>query len=323
MLSGRIFGMTPDRFFSLLVALRTRPSTTVAALAAETGVSDRTVIRDLHWLQDAGFPVVMRRGRYGGVTLLPGGALDTARLTPGEREHLSLTGLDDSQRERLGVDQVSGRALRKVAGSRASDGLLPIGDLVVSDNRPWYGREPEGVAPAELVGDLRRGVRLKLAYRRSDGTASTPVVDPYGLLAKGGRWYLVADRDGTPRLYNLQRLSEWEPLRTGRRLRDGASLAGVAAELTAGWEQGGDKQMRLLIEVWEAERIDRVERMLGSRLEIDGEDERGRVLGRFRYRHLEDVRLLLPFGNTVTVLDPPEARRRLAELASEILDHYR
>ncbi|GAB3997451.1 hypothetical protein GCM10029992_20370 [Glycomyces albus] len=69
--------MTPDRFFSLLVALRSRPATTVASLAAETGVSDRTVIRDLHWLRDAGFPVVMRRGRYGGVTLLPG-----ARSTP-------------------------------------------------------------------------------------------------------------------------------------------------------------------------------------------------------------------------------------------------
>ncbi|WP_199037412.1 helix-turn-helix transcriptional regulator [Glycomyces salinus] len=315
--------MTPDRFFSLLVALRSRPATTVASLAAETGVSDRTVIRDLHWLRDAGFPVVMRRGRYGGVTLLPGGALDTSRLTPAEREHLALTGLDDAQRERLGVEETSSRAMRKVAASRSQDGLAALGDLVVSDNRPWYGREPEGTAPAELVGDLRRGVRLKLWYRRSDGTAGPRIVDPYGLLAKGGRWYLVADQDGRPRLFNLQRLSRWEPLRAAKRLRDGASLAGVAAELTAGWEQGGDKEMRLLIEVWEAERIDRVERMLGSRLEIDGEDERGRVLGRFRYRHLEDVRLLLPFGNTVTVLDPPEARRRLAELASEIFDHYR
>jgi predicted DNA-binding transcriptional regulator YafY len=83
--------VTPDRFFSLLLALQSRPETTVAALADETGVSARTVIRDLNWLRDAGFPVLMRRGKYGGVFMLPGDTLDAARLTPREREHLTLT----------------------------------------------------------------------------------------------------------------------------------------------------------------------------------------------------------------------------------------
>ncbi|GAB3997454.1 hypothetical protein GCM10029992_20380 [Glycomyces albus] len=193
---------------------------------------------------------------------------------------------------------------------------------MVSDNRPWYGREPEGTAPAEIVGDLRRGVRLKLWYRRSDGTAGPRIVDPYGLLAKGGRWYLVADQDGRPRLFNLQRLSRWEPLRAVKRLRDGASLAGVAAELTAGWERVGGDVIRVAIEDRQSERA---ERILGSRLEIDGEDERGRLIGRFRYRDLEDVRQLLPFGDSLTVLDPPEARERIRSSplrSSTIMDDY-
>ncbi|WP_121842240.1 YafY family protein, partial [Streptomyces sp. S5] len=101
--------MTPDRFFALLLALQTRRDpVTTTDLAAETGVSVRTVLRDLRWLQDAGFPVLVERGRWGGVTLLPGGALDTARLTPAERDQLALHGLDDRQRLGAGAQLQDG-----------------------------------------------------------------------------------------------------------------------------------------------------------------------------------------------------------------------
>ncbi|PRY54748.1 helix-turn-helix transcriptional regulator [Glycomyces artemisiae] len=312
--------MTPDRFFSLLLALRSRPETTVAALAAETGVSDRTVMRDLRWLQDAGFPVLMRRGRYGGVSMLPGGGLDSGRLTPGEREHLALTGLDVDQRERLGVAQVSGRALRKVTGARPPDDLIAVGDLVVSDNRPWFGPEPAGTSPGALIGDLRRGVRLRVRYEREGEEARWRTVDPYGLLAKGGRWYLVADEEGRPRLLNLQRIARWEPLRTARRLREGAALAAVAAELTSGWESAGDLEVRLRIQEYQ---VGRARRILGSRLSMGGPEADGWRSAVLRCRVLEDVRQLLAFGNTATVTGPPEAVARVQELAREILDHYR
>jgi predicted DNA-binding transcriptional regulator YafY len=312
--------VTPDRCFSLLLALRSRPDTTVAALAEETGVSERTVMRDLRWLQDAGFPVLARRGRYGGVSMLPGGALDTSRLTPPEREHLALTGLDDDQRRRLGVEEVSDRARRKVAGARPIDGLLAVGDLVVSDNRPWFGREPAGVSPAALIGDLRRGVRLKVHYERTGRTAQWRTVDPYGLLAKGGRWYLVADEEGTPRLLNLLKIDRWEPLRTARRLRPGMRLAAVAAELTSGWETDGDLEVHLSIQGYQ---VERAQRILGSRLALGEPEPDGTTPGVLRCRVLEDVRQLLPFADSATVTGPPEARERIKELAQQIIDHYR
>jgi predicted DNA-binding transcriptional regulator YafY len=65
--------VTSDRFFSLLLALQSRETMTTADLAAQVGVSVRTVLRDLQWLQEAGFPLLIRRGRWGGVTLLPVG----------------------------------------------------------------------------------------------------------------------------------------------------------------------------------------------------------------------------------------------------------
>ena len=302
-----------------MLALQSRPETTTAVLAAETGVSTRTVIRDLHWLQEAGFPVLLRRGRHGGVFMLPGGAFDLSRLTPDEREHLALSGLDADQRQRLGVGEVSTRALRKATSAPAADGLLPVGDLVVSDNRPWFGREPEGVSPAALIGDLRRGVRVRFVYRRQGEADRRRTVDPYGLLAKGGRWYLVADERGEPRLWNLARITRWEPLRTARRLRSGARLADIAAELTSGWESAGEVRVRLLVR---HRQIERAERMLGSRLSIGEDDGAGWISATLRCRELEDVRQLLAFADSVTVLDPPEARERIKELASQILRHY-
>jgi predicted DNA-binding transcriptional regulator YafY len=310
--------VTPDKFFSLLLALQTRPETTVAEIAESTGASERTVQRDLKWLQDAGFPVVLRRGRYGGVFMLPGGALDTARLTPEERDQLALNGLDDDQRERLGVAAEGGRARRKVAARTGSE-LLPVNDLVVSDNRPWFGREPAGTSPASLIGHLRQGVRLKIRYGREGQEARWRTVDPYGLLAKGGNWYLIADERERPRMWHLARIERWEPLRTPRRLRPGTTLAAVARELTAAWDAGGEIEVRCVVE--ERQR-GRAERILGSRLEVGEPAEPGWVHAVLRCRAIEDVRQLLVFADSVQVLDPPEARERVKELAAAILARY-
>src|SRR5690606_3679685 len=161
--------MTPDRFFALLLALQTREHRTVAELAGQVGVSTRTVVRDLRWLQDAGFPILIRRGRWGGVSLLPGGALDTARLTPDERDHLALVGLDHTQRDQLGGRDDGRRALDKVTprGRPRPGRLLPLSAVIVTDNRPWFSAPSGGVEASRLAGDLRRGVRLRINYRRA------------------------------------------------------------------------------------------------------------------------------------------------------------
>jgi biotin operon repressor len=92
--------VTPDRFFALMLLLESRDGATTQELASALGVSLRTINRDLNWLRDAGLPVTAHRGRLGGVTMLPGSGLDLTRLTPDERDHLSLIGLDEKQRPR-------------------------------------------------------------------------------------------------------------------------------------------------------------------------------------------------------------------------------
>ncbi|GAA1159196.1 hypothetical protein GCM10009654_14200 [Streptomyces hebeiensis] len=331
--------MTPDRFFALLLALQTREAITTGDLAGQVGVSARTVLRDLRWLQEAGFPVLVERGRWGGVRLLPGGALDTSRLTPAERDHLALDGLDDDQRRQLGAGADSRRAREKVAVRRQQAASpLPLSAVVTTDNRPWFGPDTRGTDPSAIVGDVRRGVRLRIRYRRSEDVEPTwRVVDPYGLLAKAGRWYLVADCASVPRLYSLERLADWRPTRVPRRLRPGTTLTEVAAHLTSSWETIEALQVHAVLE---ARLLDRARRILGSRLTVRGPRSEGRdevhVVGRdgvpvegrdevsvtVACRELEDVRQLLQFADGLTVTDPPEARDRMRELATRTLHRY-
>ncbi|MCX5060127.1 WYL domain-containing protein [Streptomyces sp. NBC_00452] len=315
--------MTPDRFFTLMLLLESRDAVTTQELASALGVSLRTITRDLNWLRDAGLPVTAQRGRLGGVTMLPGSGLDLTRLTPGERDHLSLTGLDEKQRAELDASVESRRALSKIAAAqpRRVHELLPLTDVVHADSRPWRQARASGTTPASLIGAVRRGHRLRIEY--DSPRESCPrdlVVDPYGLFAKAGLWYLVADRARVPRMYRLERITTWKEVDQPRRIRESQTLATVAAALIDQWEHNHAIEVSATIDQTQ---IERAQRIFGLRLVPDDHEESatGRKVT-IRFLHLEDVRALLPFGSAITVHGPTEARAHLRDLATDLAHHY-
>ncbi|MER5374998.1 WYL domain-containing protein [Streptomyces sp. NPDC002553] len=315
--------MTPDRFFALMLLLRSRDAVTTQELASALGVSLRTVTRDLNWLRDAGLPVTAHRGRLGGVTMLPGSGLDLMRLTPGERDHLSLTGLDEKQRAELDASVESRRALSKIAAAqpRRVHGLLPLTDVVHVDSRPWHEALASDTTPASLIGAVRRGRRLRIEY--DSPRESCPrdlVVDPYGLFAKAGIWYLVADCARVPRMYRLERITAWKEVDQPRRIRESQTLATVAAALIDQWEHDHALEVSATVD---RTQIERAHRIFGRRLVRDDREESaaGHKVT-IRFLHLEDVRALLPFGSAITVHGPAEARAHLRDLATRLADHY-
>ncbi|WP_019055293.1 helix-turn-helix transcriptional regulator [Streptomyces prunicolor] len=326
--------MTPDRFFSLMVLLASRDAATTQELASALGVSLRTITRDLNWLRDAGLPVTAQRGRLGGVTMLPGSGPDLTRLTPGERDQLSLTGLDEKQRAELDASVETRRALSKLAAAqprRVHEEILPLTDVVHVDSRPWRRARASGPTPASLIGAVRRGRRLRIEYDspRESGPRDL-VVDPYGLFAKAGIWYLVADRARVPRMYRLERITTWQEVDRPRRIRESQTLATVAAALVDQWEHDHAIEVSATID---RTQIERAQRIFGLRLVPDGHDHghdqdhdhEESATGRkvtIRFPHLEDVRALLPFGSAITVHGPTEARAHLRDLATDLAQHY-
>src|ERR1044072_6495671 len=115
-----------------MLLLASRDAVTTQELASALGVSLRTITRDLNWRRDAGLPVAAHRGRLEGATLPPGSGPDLTRLTPGERDHLSLTGLDEKQRAELDASVESRRALSKIVATQPRRGheVLPLTDVV-------------------------------------------------------------------------------------------------------------------------------------------------------------------------------------------------
>ena len=311
-----------------MLLLESRDAVTTQELASALGVSLRTITRDLNWLRDAGLPVTAQRGRLGGVTMPPGSGLDLTRLTPGERDHLSLTGLDERQRAELDASVESRRALSKIAATQSRRGheLLPLTDVVHVDSRPWRQARASGTTPASLIGAVRRGRWLRIEYdsaRESHPRESRPrdlVVDPYGLLAKAGVWYLVADRARVPRMYRLERITTWKQVDQPRRIRENQTLATVAAALVDQWENNHAIEVSATIDQTQ---IERAQRIFGLRLVPDDhEDSATGHKVTIRFLHLEDVRALLPFGSAITVHGPTEARAHLRDLATNLAHHY-
>lgn len=200
--------MKASRLLRLLLLLQTRQRMTTTVLAERLEVSRRTVLRDVEALSMAGVPVYAERGRNGGIVLLPGARLNASHLEPGELEALSVAGLDSEHLERLGLTAVHKTAARKIAARQAAapgaPNLARLADLVLVDSSAWLADPQAEVDVAELGWALRHRRRMQIQYRR--------IVDPYGLVAKSGRWYLIADDRGTGRLFALERLSDYKSL---------------------------------------------------------------------------------------------------------------
>jgi predicted DNA-binding transcriptional regulator YafY len=200
-----------DRLVSLALLLQARGGTTARALAAELGVSVRTVYRDLEALGAAGVPVITESGPGGGCRLMDGYRFPLRGLRADEAEALLILGVPAALRD-LGLDRALSAAHRQI---QVTSGAAP-GALVHLDLPRWFGSREEVPCLRDLAGALRLGRRLRLTYRHTDGRQGEPrTVGPLGLVNKAGTWYLAGDGRpvplagegrGDPRVFRVARI---------------------------------------------------------------------------------------------------------------------
>ncbi|HLN65827.1 MAG TPA: WYL domain-containing protein [Streptosporangiaceae bacterium] len=190
---------------------------------------------------------------------------------------------------------------------------------ILVDPAGWM-RAPE---PVGELGVLQAAVftdrRLRLGYRSSGQRATRErVVDPYGLVCKGGIWYLVADSEGEPRLFRVSRVVsavvDEEPVRR----RDGVELAGLWASLRREVEDR-PAPLEVLVREW----LDLFGRMCAANLAGPLPFAAGEWTEvRLRYPGVKAARPLLSFGANVEVTSPASVRADLAEVAAEVVACY-
>ncbi|HEY6057481.1 MAG TPA: WYL domain-containing protein, partial [Candidatus Limnocylindrales bacterium] len=205
--------MRASRLVNVLLLLQTRGRMTADELARELEVSARTVQRDLEALSLAGVPVYVERGRYGGARLVEGYRTRLTGLTPDEAEALFLSGLPGAAAE-LGLGTVLAAAQLKVLAAlppelraRASR----VRERFFLDAPGWFRTPDEQPHLAVLASAAWDDRRVRIRYRRGEEVMDR-VIEPLGLVLKGGTWYAVASRDGEFRTYRVSRIEEAVPL---------------------------------------------------------------------------------------------------------------
>ncbi|WP_437664190.1 helix-turn-helix transcriptional regulator [Sorangium sp. So ce1182] len=202
--------MRADRLLSLMLLLQQAKSRQLTAeeLARRLQVSARTIYRDLDALSSAGVPVYAHRGPNGGIALLEGWQTSLTGLTQPEVHALSAVAAPGALAD-IGLSAALESGLIKLSAA------LPVVQRSAAeharqrlhvDSSGWFqGRE---VVPHLDV--LREGVwqdrKVWLAYRDFDGEASERVVEPYGLVIKAERWYLVAGTERGPSVFRGARV---------------------------------------------------------------------------------------------------------------------
>jgi predicted DNA-binding transcriptional regulator YafY len=199
--------MRASRLLSLLLLLQNRGRMNASELAAELGVTVRTVYRDTQALSAAGVPIYAEQGPTGGYRLMDGYRTRLTGLTAEEAGSLFLTGMPQPAAE-LGLGAALAAAELKLTAAlptpyRAAS--IRIRQRFYLDAPGWF-REPDAVPHLLSAAEAVWGERVvEIRYRR---WAPRPAVvsrrlHPLGLVLKAGVWYLVAGHEGQVRTYRV------------------------------------------------------------------------------------------------------------------------
>ncbi|MFG1965094.1 helix-turn-helix transcriptional regulator [Nonomuraea sp. NPDC049028] len=318
--------MRASRLLSLLLLLQARGRMTATDLAAELEVSVRTVYRDVEALSAAGVPVYADRGPAGGYQLLDGYRTRLTGLTAEEASSLFLAGLPGPAAE-LGLSEVVASAELKLLAALPPEPrshASRMRERFLMDVPGWYRDADDVPHLSEVAAAVWEQRRLRMTYRRWGQQDVEREVNPYGLVLKGGSWYLIAAPDGqTPRTYRVARILTLETLPGGFDRPEGFDLGDF-------WQ---DYSREFRERMYTAEAVikvapgtdsllaytmgnDVVTAALAEGGEPDAEGWRTLTVPIESLTHARW--LLLRLGASVEVLEPPELRALMAEAIAEL-----
>lgn len=309
--------MRADRLVSLVLLLQARGAVTARALAAELGVSVRTVYRDLGALGAAGVPVITESGPGGGCRLMDGYRFPLRGLRPDEAEALLILGVPEALRE-LGLDRSLDAAHRQIQVTSGADRAA----LVHLDMPRWFGSQEEVPCLRELAQALRLARKLAFRYPPQDGEPR--VVGPLGLVNKAGTWYLVAATGPeSVRVYRAGRVTGARVLPEPSGRPAGFDLAGFWAGWSAEFEAS---RPRLQVTLAASPRALAAFPEVFGPAAVEAAEPPGpggwRVVTLSFEHEVAAAYRLAGFGDQVEVLDPPPVRARLIATARQILGRY-
>ena len=324
--------MRADRLLSLLILLQARGRMTAQRLARELEVSVRTIYRDIDALSAAGVPVYAERGPGGGCALIDSYRTNLTGLTQDEVRALFMLSIPAALDE-LGVSRELKAARLKLAAA-----LPPATrrDEAWARQRvylDWTGwSQPE--EPVPHLQTMQQAIwedrQLHLTYRLEVGTyvkLAERLVDPYGLVAKAGAWYLVCADDNRVRVHRASRVLD-------ARIADEHFARQADFDLAAFWqawcarqEEASHPYYPVTVRV-APDLIPWLPLYFGDRIrdkiaQAGPPDAEGWITLTLPFERLEDAReRILGFGKAVEVLEPEVLRKSIIDFAVQVVAFY-
>jgi predicted DNA-binding transcriptional regulator YafY len=260
-----------------LQLLQGSPGITADRLADKLGVSDRAARRYVGILREAGIPIESTRGAYGGYRVGRGLRLPPLMFTADEALGLVMAVLDghhDASDPADPVGNALGKIMRALPAAVAAQAEAVRRTAAAAPDRA--AARPNPATTAALVQACSNHRRVRIGYRSEAGSAWDIEVDPWAVVVRHGRWYLLclARPSDARRAYRIDRVRTVEVLdEVCVPPADLDPIAMLEQHLAAGWEY----EVEVVIDA-PVENLGRcVPRMLGRLERLDA--ERTRLVG--------------------------------------------
>lgn len=302
-----------SRLFGIMYALLNKGTVTAKELAEHFEVSVRTIYRDIEALSQAGIPVYARKGKNGGICLMEQFVLNKMLITEEEQQQI-LAAL-------LSVEETTASEQKEI--------LQKLGNFFKTEPVNWIAIDFSdwGGGQKQLYEDIKRAILtskvIRFDYYGQNREMSRRIVEPVQLLFKEYTWYLRAycrERKAL-RTFKLTRIRGMEVLEESFvPKKEWYQREEAPAE-----NQENRKESRMyapMITMWidkkEAYRV--YDRFCESSIEILKD---GNFMVRVAYPLDEWVYgLILSFGTSAKVLEPPEIREEIRRRITEMEKFY-
>jgi len=185
--------MSPTaRALRALELLQAQPSVSASQLGAQLGVTERAARRYIAILREAGIPVESAPGPYGGYRLGRGIRLPPLVFSAAEALGLVMAVLDGSHAA-ADTDDPVGAALGKIIRALPEN----VGRHAATMRRHACAAPDRGAArpgtetTSTLVAAVAAERRVSIGYRSESGRQWVEDVDPWAVVVRHGRWYLL------------------------------------------------------------------------------------------------------------------------------------
>ncbi len=300
--------MKIDRLIGILSILLQKDMVTAPELAEHFEVSRRTINRDIEALSKAGIPIQTLQGSGGGISIMNGYRMDRTLLTSKDMQMI-LAGLRS-------LDSVSGsgyygQLMEKI--QTGSSELISGRDSLLIDLSSWY---KTSLAPKiSTIQDAIENRHILDFYYYAPSGESERSIEPYYVVFKWTSWYVYGWclKRKDYRLFKLNRMDKLRETSKAFVCRN-APIPDLSSELAF-------PRNIILKALFDSDMKWRLVEEFGPDCYEVQKD--GRLLLVRDYSDIENLTMwMLTFGDKVEVIDPPEVRNKLKNMAESMIKIY-